>query len=71
MAAKRGPGALAGAAGGGLTSDAVGPDVTSLYTSFNAEWHHRLRLDRLRHRHGLTGSLAETIAQLCYDGGPR
>ncbi len=35
----------------------------------HAARHHTLRLDRLRHRHGLTGSIAASIASLAYEGG--
>ncbi len=71
MAGKRNPGALAGAAGVGMTFKAVEPMVTPTHTTFDGELHHRLRVARLQRRHGLTGSRADLIAFLAFDGGRR
>ena len=71
MAGKRNPGALAGATGVGMTFKAIEPNVTPTHTTFDGEMHHRLRAARLRARYGLTGSRADLIASLAFDGGPR
>ncbi len=71
MAGKRNPGALAGAAGVGMTFKAVELNVNAIHTTFEGELHHRLRVARLQRRHGLTGSRADLIASLAFDGGRR
>ena len=71
MAGKRNPGALAGAAGVGMTFKAGGLNVIPSHSTYDGEMHHALRLARLRLRHGLHGPLAAAIASLAYDGGRR
>ncbi len=69
MAGQRNPGALAGAAGVGMTFKAGELNVMPIRSTFDGEMHHALRLERLRIRHGQHGPLASTIALLAY-GGP-
>ncbi len=71
MAGKRNPGAPAGATGVGMTINAAELNVTPIHTTFDGELHHRLRVARLQRRHGLTGSRADLIASLAFDGGRR
>ncbi len=71
MARKNNPGALAGAAGVGMTFKAGELNVTPIHSTFGGEMHHALRLERLRIRHGIHGPIAVTIASLAYDGGRR
>ena len=71
MAGQRNPGALAGAAGVGLTFKAGELNVIPIDSTFDGEMHHALRLVRLRIRHGIHGPIAVTIASLAYDGGRR
>ncbi len=47
MAGKRNPGALAGAAGVGMTFKAVELNVNPIHSTFAGEMHHAMRLDRL------------------------
>ena len=69
MAGKRNPGALAGAAGVGMTFKAAELNVTPIHSTFDGEMHDALRLTRLRIRHGIHGPIAVAIASLAYDGG--
>ena len=71
MAGKRNPAALARADGVRLTFKAIEPNVTPTHSTFDGELHHRLRVARLRARYGLTGSRADLIASLAFDGGWR
>ena len=71
MPGKRTPAALTGATGVGMTFKAARLNVTPIHTTFNGELHHRLRIARLQRRHGLTGSRADLIASLAFDGGRR
>ena len=71
MAGKRNPGALAGAAGVGMTFKAGELNVIPIHSTFGRELHHALRLERLRVRHGIHGPIAVAIASLAYDGGRR
>ena len=71
MAGKINPGALAGAAGAGLTFKAGELNVIPTLSTFDGEMHHALRLERLRIRHGIHGPIAAAIASLAYDGGRR
>ena len=71
MADKNNPGALAGAAGVGLTFKAGELNVIPIHSTFDRELHHALRLERLRVRHGIHGPIAVAIASLAYDGGRR
>ncbi len=54
-----------------MTFKAIEPNVTPTHTTFDGEMHHRLRVARLRARYGLTGSRADLIASLAFDGGRR
>jgi hypothetical protein len=71
MAGKINPGALAGATGVGMTFKAGELNVIPIHTTFDGELHHRLRVACLQRRHGLTGSRADLIASLAFDGGRR
>ena len=71
MADKNNPGALAGAAGVGMTFKAGELNVIPIHSTFDGEMHHALRLARLRIRYGLNGPIAVAIASLAYDGGRR
>ena len=71
MIGKRNPGARAGATGVGLTFNAATLNVIPILSTFDGELHHRLRVARHQRRHGLTGSRADLIASLAFDGGRR
>jgi len=71
MALTRNPGALAGATGVEMTFKAGELNVIPSHSTYGGELHHALRLVRLRHRHGLSGALAASIASLAFDGGRR
>ncbi len=71
MAGRRNPGALAGAAGVGMTFKAGELNVIPIHSTFDGEMHHPLRLERLRIRHGIHCPIAAAIASLAYDGGRR
>ena len=69
MTGQRNPGALAGAAGVGMTFKASELNVIPIHSTFDGEMHHPLRLERLRIRHGIHCPIAVAIAYLAYGGG--
>ncbi len=71
MAGKRNPGSARQRPGVRVTLNAATLNVISTHITFGDEMHRRLRVARLLRRYGLTGSRADLIASLAFDGGRR
>ena len=69
MTGKRNPAARPSAGGVGMTFKAGELNVRPIYSTFDGEMHHAMRLARLRIRHGIHGPIAAAIAALAFDGG--